>query len=176
MSGEANAERWRPILGWEGIYEVSDHGRVRSLPRAVPRIDGKRHWRRGQILKPSPNGTGHAQVGLALGGVSTMRLVHRMVLLAFVGEPAPSLIGCHNDGDPTNNHLSNLRWDTRRSNNLDTVRHGGNHNANQTHCKWGHEFAGQNLRVDPKSGKRSCRECGSAHTRAHYYRQKAKVA
>jgi hypothetical protein len=49
---------------------------------------------------------------------------HRLVLLAFVGPCPEGLEGCHNDGDPSNNRLDNLRWDTRESNMADQIKHG----------------------------------------------------
>jgi len=175
MSPNQSEEQWRPVVGFEDLYEVSDQGRVRSLPRTFMRSDGKRGGRRGKVRKLAWNTSGYAGVQLMELGVPTMQLVHRMALFAFVGEPAPGLVGCHNDGDKTNNALSNLRWDTSQANSQDTVRHGRHYQANQTHCKRGHEFAGHNLRV-LRNGRRACRECTNAHTRAHYYRQKAKAA
>lgn len=108
-------ERWRPVLGFEGLYEISDHGSLRSLPRRNCR---------GQIRKWNRTRSGHATIDLWKDGKTQQRTAHRLVLEAFVGPRPEGLEGCHNDGDPQNNHLSNLRWDTPSSNRTDAVRHG----------------------------------------------------
>lgn len=113
-------EEWRSILGHEGRYEVSSLGRVRSLlphqGQAGPRI-----------LKQNINPvTGYAFVRLFTGGRPRHQTVyiHREILRAFVGPRAPEMEACHNDGDRTNNLLSNLRYDTRSANAQDRARHG----------------------------------------------------
>lgn len=72
-------------------------------------------------LKPRPNHSGHMQVDL---GWHDRRIVHRLVLESFVGPCPPGMEACHWDGDPGNNKLTNLRWDTRKANAADMVRHG----------------------------------------------------
>lgn len=103
-------ERWLPVPGLDR-YEVSDRGRVRG--------------RRGHLLRPSPNQSGHLRMSLYVGGGRRSFLVHQLVLTAFVGPCPPGLECCHGDGDPTNNRLGNLRWDTRPSNMADRRRHTG---------------------------------------------------
>lgn len=107
-------EEWRPVAGFEGLYEVSDHGRVRSV-RAGNHVNKRLQ---GKVLKERTNKVGYPVVSLYRGGKATRkeRTVHRLVLEAFVG-PAPD--GCevlHGDGTKINNHLSNLRWGTRSEN------------------------------------------------------------
>lgn len=140
-------ERWLPVSGWEGLYEVSDRGRVRSIRRSL-------------ILQPRPNTSGHFQVGFSVNDNEVMRQIHRLVLEAFVGPCPPGLECCHNDGDRTNNRLENLRWDTRSANQLDAVVHGGHVSPNslKTHCKHNHEFTPENTYLDPV-GSRHCRVC-----------------
>lgn len=75
-------------------------------------------------LKPIPNRWGHLSVNLHRGGVKTRRYIHRLVLEAFVGPRPEGLVCCHWDGDPSNNRLDNLRWDTHRANGADAIRHG----------------------------------------------------
>lgn len=117
------SERWRPVPGYEGSYEVSDAGRVRSLDRVVMRSDGRRRRFEGRLLSPGVLRSGHLVVGLHRRGAQETMCVHRLVLLAFVGPPAPGRIACHNDGDASNNALSNLRWDTHKNNTADMRRH-----------------------------------------------------
>lgn len=145
----ATHEEWRPVVGYEGFYEVSDQGRVRSLHRGEP-----------YVLKPIKIVSGgYLTVALSRNNAQTMSRIHRLVLLAFVGEAPDGMVACHNDGDPTNNRLSNLRWDTYSENIHDVVRHGNHFGANKTHCPRGHEYSGNNLRVKPSEGRRRCKTC-----------------
>jgi len=69
------------------------------------------------------------------------------------------MVACHDDDDPTNNHLGNLRWGTYSSNALDAVRNGKHGMANKTHCKRGHEFTDGNTYQRPGAKNRQCRTC-----------------
>lgn len=122
---DRSIERWRPVVGFEGLYEVSDHGRVRSLDRVTTsRFRSAQRWK-GRILKEkiNHNRSGYRQVALSNGGAS-YAYVHRLVLDAFVG-PCPKGMQCaHGDGDTSNNRLSNLRWATDFDNHADKALHG----------------------------------------------------
>lgn len=157
-------ERWLPVVGWEGIYEVSDHGNVRSLDRQ--NAAGRRT--KGQPMKTFNDGTDHLQLVLAGRGKPARRFVHRLVLEAFVGPCPEGQEGCHGDGNGLNNHLSNLRWDTRSANKLDEVRHGVHPFARRTHCPRNHPLVAPNLvRAQVARGHRSCLACARAHNYAH---------
>ena len=115
-------ERWKEIEGYE-LYEVSDRGQVRSWNGNTGH--GPRRRKRARLLKLPPDGAGYPQVSLCKNGECKTCRVHTLVLTTFATHPC--LVGlecCHEDGDRTNNHLSNLRWDTHSSNVLDAVRHG----------------------------------------------------
>lgn len=119
-------EVWKDIPGYEGRYQVSNLGRVKSLPRVVERKNvlcgGVSQVRIPEkILKPQAHKTsGHLEVKLGNSPAKHAR-VHRLVAEAFLG-PCPSgLEVCHNDSDPRNNCVGNLRYDTRRSNRIDMV-------------------------------------------------------
>lgn len=156
---EHTTETWKPIPGYEGLYEVSDHGRVRSLDRRYIRADGIATRRRGRILKPVMNGSSKHQVYLcAPGEKQKPQLVHRLVLTAFVGPCPEGMEACHSNDVPTDNRLANLRWDTRSANMNDRVRNGRDPQANKTHCPQGHEYSHENTYIAP-SGRRSCRVC-----------------
>lgn len=115
-------EKWRPVVGFEGEYDVSNLGRVRSLPRVIVRRDGVRLKVKGRMLAPRlAKCGGYHRVGLV--GESE-DYIHRLVLEAFVGPCPPDHSCCHDNGDPTDNHLSNLRWGTQGDNESDKVRHG----------------------------------------------------
>lgn len=125
---EMTTETWRPVVGWEGYYEVSDLGTVRGVERKVPHAYSGTITIRSRIIKHHPHPAGHRLVCLNRGGVGggVTRQVHQLVLEAFVGPRADGMDACHNDGDPANNRLSNLRWDTHSENMLDRVWHEAN--------------------------------------------------
>jgi hypothetical protein len=161
-------EEWLPIAIFEGAYEVSDHGRVRSLERTVTAMyHGRPAQRslRGRILKPSTNRDGYQRVTLCSNGVSQTWLVHQLVLKAFVGPRAEGMVACHANDIPADNRASNLRWDTPAANVRDQVRNGNHHSARKTHCEHGHEFTPENTHVAPDA-RRVCRECKRESMRA----------
>ena len=115
---------WWPVPGWEGLYEVSDQGRVRSLDRWVVNVLGHRRKLPSVSLLGRKAGAGYLMVTLCKSGVQWREYVHRLVLLAFVG-PCPD--GCqaaHGNGILTDNRLENLRWTTIQLNHADKRAHG----------------------------------------------------
>lgn len=156
-------EEWRDIPGYEGTYQASDHGRVRSVDRKLVNSLGYERLLRGKILRLKDD-KGYLRVQLNFGGVGKMHLVHRLVLAAFVGE-APEGMQCrHMDGYPKNNHLHNLRYGTVSENQLDRVKHGTHQEIVKTHCPRGHLLADPNLtKSGKKLGKRICLACARAH-------------
>ena len=112
-------ELWRDIPGYAGMYQASSMGSIRSLARrasngrSVP----------AKMLSQSPIGGNYLAVCLTKGGFSRSRTVHRLVLLAFVGLCPEGMEACHENGERTDNRLTNLRWDTRASNMADKVEH-----------------------------------------------------
>ena len=161
-------EQWKPVVGWEGLYEVSNRGNVRSLDR----IDRRGILRRGRMLKPFALDTGHLRVRVSRDGVNSGPLIHRLVLEAFKGSCPEGMEGCHNDGNPTNNDVNNLRWATRSENQLDSVKHGTHQWARRTHCPRGHVLAEPNLvPSDYEKGSRSCLACSRAKSIARINRR-----
>lgn len=116
-------EEWRPVEGYEGIYAVSNLGRVRSFGRRVKNGRGMRNID-GRILRYAIGSHGYASVGLYVDAVHDRRLVHRMVAEAFIGIIGPGMEVCHNDGDKLNNRADNLRIDTPAGNTADKYTHG----------------------------------------------------
>lgn len=116
-------ETWKPVVGFEGFYEVSDQGRVRSLPRIVPSRGGVRQTR-GRVLKPIyPKG--YPAAALCANGKSKIHEIHRLVAAAFLGpKPSGKHMVRHFDGDEKNPRLANLLWGTPRENSADAIRHG----------------------------------------------------
>lgn len=118
-------EKWAPAAGFEGLYEVSTLGRVRSIPRVVWRSDGRTHSVKGGVLRPATRKrVGYQHVALRKDGAYYTRTVHRLVLEAFVGPRPPGLECCHSNGNARDNRLENLRWDTPKSNGWDRKIHG----------------------------------------------------
>lgn len=150
------SETWKPIPGWEGAYEVSDQGRVRSLPRAVRHYRGGASRRGGRILRPGVV-RDYERVVLQRDGRTKNVAVHRLVLTAFIGPCPPGMEACHGDGNRRNNRLSNLRWDTKAANCRDRTTHGGSPNARKTHCPQGHPYTPENTYMS--AGSRKCRVC-----------------
>ena len=105
----------KDIPGFSGAYSIDRSGKVWSKSRKGARI--------GKFLCPWV-ARDHLLVRLYKNKKPHTRYVHRLVLEAFVGPCPKGLECCHNDGNPANNHLDNLRWDTRTSNRGDDIKHG----------------------------------------------------
>ena len=118
------SESWRPVPGFPG-YEISDQGRVRSY-RARERGRGAAGWyiaaEPQRILRPG--GGRYPSVNLmdAQGRRQNVK-IHNLVMQVFVGPCPPGMEVCHNNGDPTDNRLANLRYDTHEANMADASRH-----------------------------------------------------
>ena len=106
MTKEQNMEHWKSITGYEGLYEVSDIGRVKSL------------WHgKEKILKPGKNNCGYLLVSLYKDGHVKKLTVHRLVAEAFIPNQNNLDTVNHKDEDKTNNTVSNLEWMSRGDNN-----------------------------------------------------------
>jgi hypothetical protein len=118
-----SAEEWRMVRGYEGLYSVSNLGRVRSLARTVERGAGTQAVNE-RILRPGLDGQGYHMVRLAMAGVGRTVNVHRLVADAFLGPRPPKSEIAHNDGDRFNNRSDNLRYATHAENLADKLVHG----------------------------------------------------
>lgn len=119
------AEEWRPIPGYEGLYEVSDLGRIRSLDRYCLGRDGRNEFHAGKILWAGPTKRGYAVVGLRDGKVKHTRTVHSIVAEVFLGPRPAKHDVMHLNGDRLDNRASNLRYGTRAENLHQTYEYGG---------------------------------------------------
>ncbi len=146
------SETWVDVPEYEGLYRVSDMGRVKG--------------QRGRIMKPAVAGLGYLAVTLCRDKAQQREYVHRLVLKAFVGPPPPGMEACHANSIRTDNRLSNLRWDTRQENIRDIVRAGAHPEQRKTHCPRGHPLLSPNLVVGEMiRGHRKCRACNIARAR-----------
>lgn len=172
----------RPCVGYEGLYAASSDGRIWSYPKT------KRAW--GIWLRAAANEDGYFTVSLCdQSGSARSWLVHRLVAIAFLAVPDDSSAKevNHKSGTKTDNRPLNLEWCTPKANiqhayangmvntrspsrlasNQQTIRIASAVRAqqqrSQTHCKYGHELSGHNLRLS--NGKRQCRACTARYSR-----------
>jgi len=112
-------ERWLPVVGYEGLYEVSDWGRIRSVARyntSTKKYGGGRNPWYGKILNPNTIKGEYCQQKLTKEGRSKSHLVHRLVAEAFLGPIPPGNEVHHIDSNPANNTLPNLCFVTPSEN------------------------------------------------------------
>lgn len=107
------SEVWKAIPDFEGLYEASTAGRIRSLDRHVTGKNGVTKKFSGRIIAPVPMKTGYVTVALSKEGKAVRYLVHRLVALAFLPNPDNLEEVNHKDGVKHNNALSNLEWMSR---------------------------------------------------------------
>lgn len=161
-------ELWRAITGHEGAYEVSNLGRVRSLPG---------HYRHAKVLKPHGVGRGYLAVTPSQGGVAKNRYVHHLVAEAFIGPRPDGLDVCHNNGDMLDNRAENLRYDTVGGNMRDAIAQGTHREASRSQCSAGHEYTADNTLLERRRSvdghvktRRRCRVCLARHRANSYAR------
>lgn len=106
-------EIWRPVVGYEGLYEVSSYGRVRSLDR----YDGRNHFIKGKLLKNKDNGNGYLICSLSKNGIVKNKYIHRLVVEAFIERPDGLYEVNHKDENKKNNSVDNLEWCDKKYNN-----------------------------------------------------------
>ena len=109
------AEEWRAVLGYEGLYEVSNFGRVRSLPHEVPTKIGTR-ISPGRVMKLQPFKLGYMGVCLSKDNKQALKTVHRLVAEAFIENPDNLPQVNHKDENKMNCSVDNLEWCDRKYN------------------------------------------------------------
>lgn len=122
------SEIWKDVPGYEGFYQVSDMGRVRSVDRIVKYSHGVDRMQKGKILTPCISGNGYHKVTLCggIGEKDSQPTIHSMVLSAFAGPRPDGMQGCHNNGNKSDNSLLNLRYASSIDNHNDRRAHGTN--------------------------------------------------
>lgn len=126
---------WKDIPGYEGLYQASDTGLVRSLERMRKTKAGGLCKVKPRILKGTPSTKGYLVVSLFKESKVRFFGIHQLVLMTFVGPCPAGMEACHSpDKSKDNNHLSNLRWDTHAANCEDMRRDGDYATGEQHHA------------------------------------------
>lgn len=111
-------EKFKPVKGYTGIYEISNLGRVKSLSRVIERNDGNTRVTEDRIILPFTTKAGYSQIVLCKDGVKKKHYIHRLVANAFIpnDNPIEKIVVNHKDENPINNNVGNLEWCTQRYN------------------------------------------------------------
>lgn len=127
-SNNDSVEIWKPVPGWEGVYEASSEGRIRSLDKTITAVSRwgtpQVYFRAGKVLKPKADKDGYLGCHLVHAGRSKHYKVHQLVCMAFHGPAPAGHVVAHGDGTRTNNRPGNLRWATTKENHRDRWGHG----------------------------------------------------
>jgi len=115
-------EIWKPVNNFEGFYEVSNYGRVRSIERVVEYRKYGKMLVSAKLLKPWNNMHEYCNVNLLKDGERKVFKVHRLVAEAFIPNPENKYAVNHKDGNKMNNHYLNLEWCTKSENELHKCR------------------------------------------------------
>lgn len=153
-------EEWRPVFGYEGLYEICRDGRVRTVTRkdTIGR-EIKQHLVASRIGR-----NGYPEIWARKDGKTKHLTIHRALLEAFVGPRLEGQQARHLDDDKLNYSLDNLAWGTRSENNHDRVRNGIHHYSKRDRCSRGHRLDEWNLSSD-NSPKRRCKACAVSGAR-----------
>ena len=138
-------EQWRDVVGYSGYYEVSNLGRVRSVDRIIPYVNGTPRKLKGRILQSNPTGRyGHLAVNLSKKGTTHTITVHQLVAATWIGPCPDGQQVRHGLNGVTDNSISNLCYGTRSEDGLDR-RRDGTHGGKAVRRSDGIEFI--NMRV-----------------------------
>ena len=121
-----DSEVWKDVAGYEGVYQVSNLGRVRSVDRTVQYSDGRKGIYKGKTLKPSKSKKrrNYLYVTLSYNQKTMYKSVHRLVAETFIENTGNKSEVNHIDGDKDNNKVSNLEWVTSKENSEHAVKNG----------------------------------------------------
>lgn len=140
MLSSNKVDTWRDIEGYEGVYQVSSSGRVRSLDRVVTYKDGHSQRLPGKLLNINYDDSGYVIVTLYKSGQPKVFGVHRLVAEAFLPNPDTLAEVNHLDRNPANNCVANLEWISHRNNVIHACRTGVNYCYRIRHLESGLEF------------------------------------
>jgi hypothetical protein len=126
-------EIFKDVKGYEGIYQVSNFGRVKSLERKVRHSQGGYKIVKEKIMKSASVSRGYLSVDLSKNGESKNFLIHRLILIAFLFNPENKRTVNHINGIKTDNRLSNLEWMTDSENTCHAYKIGLKTNIGENH-------------------------------------------
>lgn len=126
-------EQWNSVPDYELYYEVSNKGRIRSLPRKAKTANGERTVH-GRVMKESVNTSGYSTIRLFKDGRGETVMIHRLVALVFISNPDNKPQVNHKDFNRRNNNADNLEWTTRQEN-ITHAKDAGRHQKGETHHK-----------------------------------------
>ena len=110
-------EIWKPLKNYEGLYEVSSHGRLRSLDRYIDSSNGRKQFKRGQLKKVQINKqTGYVQFDVSCNNKHERLNAHKVVAEHFIDNPNNYSTVNHKDGNKLNNRVDNLEWSSYSEN------------------------------------------------------------
>lgn len=121
------SEIWKDVVGYEGLYQVSNLGRIKRLPSVV-----KNRYIKGGLLKPRKHNSGYLSVYLCKNGVCEQWLLHRIVAMAFIPNPKNLPQINHKDSNRRNTFASNLEWCTQSYN----IKYAYDHNHKKEKMQW----------------------------------------
>lgn len=110
-------EIWRDIKGFEGLYQISNLGRLKSVQRIILRGNGRPITINERIRKSKVQDVGYLKTSLCKDGIHSSHRIHRLIAEAFIENPAQKRTINHKDGDKLNNSIDNLEWATHSENN-----------------------------------------------------------
>jgi hypothetical protein len=126
-------EIWMPLIGFEGLYKVSDFGSLTALEKTAKGW-GSEYIRPEQPISCSTNGDGYRQATITgKDGIKKTKYVHRMVAETFIPNPDNKPCINHKDGNKNNNHVENLEWVTVAENNEHAIKTGLNKRKRKKH-------------------------------------------
>lgn len=154
---EAQQEIWKDVVGYEGKYQISSYGRVRTIDMILHKRDGKSEFRKGRIIKQRLSIHGYPQYLFSNGtGSRKMMRVHRVVAMAFIPNPENKPCIDHINTIKTDNRVENLKWATHSENNRNPItmtkfrKKGEFHHSEKTKEKIGIAFRGRKLSSETK--------------------------
>lgn len=159
-NNQNTTEVWKAIPGWEGHYEASTHGRVRSVKRPNSPY----------IMQAWEDKDGYLEVTLKDRSRRRQVKTHILILETFKRFKRDGEETRHLDGSKKNNHISNLEWASHAVNIRDRIKHGTHPQLNKTHCPRGHEHTHKNnVKAEAKRGGRACLACARANAYVSYH-------
>ena len=156
-------EEWLPIPGWEGAYEGSSLGNIRSVERAVTDKIGRVRTFPSKVLKPRPGVKGQPFVNLCRDGACKNYTPGSLVALTFHGPRPEGEVVRHLNDDPWDNRPENIKYGAQRENVWDCIANGNHSELSKTHCPRRHELHDGNItEAGRRRGFRDCLACNRA--------------